>query len=470
MGSIIYDYLSESVLFDEKNINNLFKSLSNKDMINELAKYREFCLKNHDNLQAEVNEQRSKQKGQIVFSGNSHVPLKVFNQTAFYAGGHIISDPLFKLSFITDEFQQASLRLVGVTNYDVQKHELCKAISYLKNLSPMVAYNYVKLLPLSRSLESSQPGLLEGEDDSLSHVMPPNIRSFLAGRAKVLKYTSQSDGGGILEEIHGPCREIAVEFEGSNRIPFTYRFHERVPIHIEGDRIFMKVVHPEHAPDSERFSGWIKQSISNSIGKMVHQALADITQSEKNGALYFVNDPLIYELLQAMGLTVDPSEQISAYTLNSLLQLEVPIFENATIERVLDTRNNDGEAFENFRDNLDKGFRELRTEEDEKKLKIKRENLMHDLTTTKMNEIKTQIVSLRKKAYAEIGIAALSLTGTVQTAGLSFLPFMIASLSGFKTYEDYKRQVKLNPAYFLYKVQQKSGWVDFQQQRSFPGL
>jgi len=53
----------------------------------------------------------------------------------------------------------------------------------------------------------------------------------------------------------------------------------------------------------------------------------------------------------------------------------------------MDIRNNDGEAFQNFRMELEKHLRELRLENDPENLKLKRENLVHELTEVQVHAV-----------------------------------------------------------------------------------
>jgi hypothetical protein len=58
MGSILYDFLSESLLFDEARIAHRFTGLSDSELRNELALYREYCVNNVAELRREIPADR----------------------------------------------------------------------------------------------------------------------------------------------------------------------------------------------------------------------------------------------------------------------------------------------------------------------------------------------------------------------------------------------------------------------------
>ncbi len=66
MGSKIYDYLTESMLFDDSLIRDEFKNVEEHELKTELRHYREFCLTNMPALEQEVLGNDSNLK---LFSG-----------------------------------------------------------------------------------------------------------------------------------------------------------------------------------------------------------------------------------------------------------------------------------------------------------------------------------------------------------------------------------------------------------------
>ena len=75
----------------------------------------------------------------------------------------------------------------------------------------------------------------------------------------------------------------------------------------------------------------------------------------------------------------------------------------------------------NFRLELEKHFRELRTVNDTKERELKRENIFHELSEVQCTKIQVKMSSLQKRMAANITIALGGLIGSVHIGGLSLL-------------------------------------------------
>lgn len=95
MGSITYGFLADSILFHEKNLKNSFKDIPVDRLEKEIQEYRNFCIKNFDDL---INEIKGRDSFLKVFSHQGETPLNLLKQTALYIDQFIIPDPIFALS------------------------------------------------------------------------------------------------------------------------------------------------------------------------------------------------------------------------------------------------------------------------------------------------------------------------------------------------------------------------------------
>jgi hypothetical protein len=62
------------------------------------------------------------------------------------------------------------------------------------------------------------------------------------------------------------------------------------------------------------------------------------------------------------------------------MSVDLPFLKELDIEMLMKVRQEEGEAFQSFRLELDKQLRELRLVKDPEALKIKTENVMHELS------------------------------------------------------------------------------------------
>ena len=101
MGTKIFDFLTESFLFNDDNIESLFTKYSDNQLKIELSKYREFVLTS--DLESEIINNCSTSHLN-VFSGQKYLPHSFLKQSAFYVEKQIINDPLFSLTHISSKF------------------------------------------------------------------------------------------------------------------------------------------------------------------------------------------------------------------------------------------------------------------------------------------------------------------------------------------------------------------------------
>lgn len=98
MGSVVYNFLSESFLFNDKFIVDNFETFSEKEIISELRKYREFILNQRVELEKEVLTSHSNLK---VFSGLDEINATLLKQGALYIEQFVLDDPLFKVKHLS---------------------------------------------------------------------------------------------------------------------------------------------------------------------------------------------------------------------------------------------------------------------------------------------------------------------------------------------------------------------------------
>jgi len=90
MGSVIYDFSTESPLFDGSLILDKFKSVDEHSLLKALEDYRDFVLKSLATIEEEAKEDES---GTKIFSGSQRTSLDLLKQAAFYVHRFVIPDP-----------------------------------------------------------------------------------------------------------------------------------------------------------------------------------------------------------------------------------------------------------------------------------------------------------------------------------------------------------------------------------------
>ena len=172
MGSITYNFLTESLLFSEKYLRSNYRNISLKRLKDELREYRNFCVSNKEKLLSEVRENESTLK---ISPGIQNLTLKQIKQTAFYIDQYVIDDPLFKLTHEESELSKTAKEFIGFSESSINKKEVANVVRFLKEITPYVAANYIKLFPLSHTFEPPEKTPVYFPDDYYSNSLPEEL-------------------------------------------------------------------------------------------------------------------------------------------------------------------------------------------------------------------------------------------------------------------------------------------------------
>lgn len=447
MGSVIYNFFSESILSHKASIENRFKNESNERLEKELVDYRQFCVDNFSEIIGEIVDFRSALK---TFTSIDFVPKGLLTQTALYLDQFILPDPLFK--FTEKKGSQAISQYLGFQKSEFSKDDLAKSCQYLTDVLPMVVGDFVKFFPVSYFFE--RPNIpLYGPDYYFKEILPDPVLKFFQEHA-VVRPMSRSERGGwiIRDEVAAPCRAISVEMDGDDwHRGMVYFLVEQEIVEVnkaEGTLVYRNTL-PETVPDKAEFDVWVEQSI-RSVSKNYFDAVFLENQiAAEMSATYLTNNSFTGKLID---LSLNPKESISSFTANQVLNLELPFLEKIDIDKLMEVRKNEADVFTSFRLELEKGFRELRTIQDAGQLKAKAENIFHELNDVQGQKIKRKMDHLVRQVSINSALAVGGLAASVTTSGVSLLATLIALVRGFKDYGDYREKVTENPAYFLWKV------------------
>lgn len=191
MGSPIYDFLTESLLFDDSLIEENFESASDGELRSELQNYREFCLTSLSELETEATADSNSLH---VFAGVDGPDLSLLKRGALYFNRFIVSDPLFPLTRESTEADRATNKAMGLRAGDLDRRRLTVVVRELKTLTPMVAANYVKILPASFALEPPPVIPYRFSRTGFSDVLPPQLLELLQRDAIVQSGRKTEDG------------------------------------------------------------------------------------------------------------------------------------------------------------------------------------------------------------------------------------------------------------------------------------
>ncbi|OBQ35275.1 MAG: hypothetical protein AN485_14025 [Anabaena sp. MDT14b] len=451
MGSQTFDFLTESFLFRDDLINDNFRTFSEKEILNELNNYREFCLSKKSEIEKEVIKNTSNLN---MLSGIEMPHLSSLKQSALYINQYLINDPIFSISYRENESSKAFKASLGIIEEPIDRNRLSQLVSYVKQLTPMVAADYVKLLPINNFLEPPEQLPILYSENNFSDILPKSLLDFFHKNTTInsLERLPDYPQAICLKDLQ-LCREIMINFNNHTDRAYFYILYEPniELLDQETGKFEAEMILPDEPPDIDSFTNWLNQSFHLSCKQVYDEVLWKNIIASNYGASYLVESQFVFDLLNQF---FPAKNNIPTNTANILLDMELPFLENIDISNIMNIRMNHGEEFQNFRLHLEKQFRDLRLVKDPEERKIKAENAFHELNEVQIHAINQKMSQIKKTNVFLDGIIAVgSLLAAIPTSGWSIIA---TAGRGVKPFMDSENQIKQNPAFFLWKVKKSS--------------
>jgi hypothetical protein len=447
MGSILFDFLTESVLFESDHLEDKYVALPDRELTEALQGYRDFCLSHREELIAEAVGTRS---GLRVFPGTHWVDPNLLKQSALYVERFILSDPLFPLTEQEKPSNRAMRSYLGHENpHRLDRARLAEAVAQLKELTPMIAADYVKCVPVSYLFEVPEEIPIYRSETHFSEVLHPDLLSFFRKNKSVQPL--RRDGTGWVEDPRARVsRGISVWFGDDDSIGMMYQlFEQKIESLDEVSRTYSgRLCLPQNPPDQAYYDSWVEQSINRTAINFYDRLCTELKLSMSLGASYMCFSEFRNNLLSKFfPVTVNTAE----HSANVLLSLDLPYLADIGTDALMRLRRNDGEAFQVFRRELERQFWDLRMEEDPDRLRIKAEKVMHELATVQHELLTVKLNQIRRGTLANSVILFATLAATFLSGHC--LPALIgAAAGGYKLKSEYDAALRQNPSFFLWKA------------------
>lgn len=451
MGSYAYDYLNDSLLLDGALASQLYSGISDLTLGMELTRYREYCLKILPEVRKDV---KAGNDALSCMATDTMSHISRLKQAALYLEEAIVSDPIFKITDFRSASTEAITSFMGVTSTPmIDRRELANAAIRLIELRPLVAGGYVKLYPVSFELERGEEIPLLYSDKGFEDCLASNILKQYKTNADVRSVQNDNGRMLVMRDLY-LCRNISIHFkgmEGGFAMAYMLNPTEIKPTNKENVYTFIQKKSPE-PPSEEDFVAWVRQSVNQTARNHYIDLNKRIALCEYLGCMFGTEHPFESNLLN---MNLDSSD-IKANTLNCTLQMDVSFLEQVSSADLMSIRNNDGEAFQSFRSELERGLRQARHESDPRRVRAIIEDTQHELFEVQMSQIAPQVSHMKKTHLTEVAIATAGLGLSVLTGGTSLLATVIAVAHGYKSHSDYKSKVTANPCHFLWNVKMKA--------------
>jgi hypothetical protein len=460
------DFIRQSALFQKKYIQNNYKNLSEREFQSELAAYRNFCLKEATRDKQSTTKKLS--KGLSVFPeyfSNAGIPDEAFlKHSCLYLDEIVIDDPLFRHTKRQSSQSEAFNTYMGLpsSKKNSERANIASAGFRILQLKPAIKTGFVKILPVS-FLHEQPDEVPISILSAYRNALPTDILQWFKQQAKILPVKELNSRWIVLEnEPLIPTNSISIRF-GDLDLSF-FEFYMEIDKLLETDKtgVFKFLMKKRTNPPEEvEFSTWVNDVVSKYSIETASEIIKEFELAEDLGSLFLTRTTFVDEFINKVGLRSDSSgskkrqEEIFPLT----LKLDLPIVDHVTLDQILHLKEKEGEVFLNFRTELEKQLRDLRAEKDPEKLKLQIDKVSHELHEVQINEINKKIAKVKNDIHIDTGIifagafisffsggVSIPIIGTAAVAGLG---------KGYKDVSQQNREVKLNPAFFLWKLKTK---------------
>ena len=463
MGSTVYSFLSDSFLFNREALEDQYASFTDAQLQSELAEYRAHVLSKLDELKSEI----STTQGRLKFlAERDHFSTRRLMQSALYLDQVILPDPLFPLTERESPNSRVMNRFHNMAVEDtVDRGQLASAATKMRDLTPMVTANYVKFFPLSYFSEPDDKTPLTYSETGFADVLPAKILDQYRRHAEVRSLIKEEKGL-IVSDVLEVGRRIAVQFRGHYRdeTMLFELFRTRDVSSREEDNILSVAMDlPEEPPPRDHFLWWVMQSIHQTARHHCEEVGKNLALAQELDSAYLTASDFTYTLLGENA----KQESVTDFTADCVLNLDLPYIDDISMSDLMSVRENDGDAFQRFRAEMESRLRELRAETDLAVVQTRAEDVMHELAVVQRAEIEQQLARLKKTLPVSVLVGGLS--ATLVTGGFSVAALVLALASGYPAYSEYRTRISLNPAYFLWRARASGKQSQHEKRRLFTG-
>ncbi|WLG55926.1 hypothetical protein PSH77_25215 [Pseudomonas extremorientalis] len=447
----MFDFLAHSLLTDPTLIAANYDGETDQRLECELESYRKHCIAELDRLTVEV----SHVAGSLSCVGSAEMgSLSSLKRAALYIEQMILPDPIFPFTAPKSAMSSTMSGYLGMgsSSEKLNRVALAGAVKDVLSKRDMVVGGYLKFYPVSYHDEAPVQIPIYYDANGYTDLVPTPILQIFREKSEI--FTAESTPGGlIVTDRLEPCRKIFINFKGTRPgTGFIYNLMSQETLSFDDEtRIAQfRLSTPSFPPSQAHFDKWVAESLARSAGSYFRGLTTDISLAQSLSSVYACSSSFDSQLLRSSMMEVDKG--IPENAIECVLKMKLPYMDKISSRDLMSLRNNDGEAFQSFRTDLEARFRELRYESDSIVIRRKIVDIEHEMSEVQVKAISNKIKSVRRAAVVDLGLAFSGLAAAVVTSGVSLFGTLTAALHGAKTYAEYRKDVKENPCYFLFEA------------------
>jgi hypothetical protein len=451
MSNTMFDFLAHSLLTDQTLLAINYEGESDQRLKHELESYRKHCIAELSRLTHEVK----KSAGNLSCVGSREMAsLDSLKRAALYVEQMVLPDPIFPFTVPESAISSTMSGYLGInSNSDrIDRVALAEAVRDVLSKRELVVGGYLKFFPVSLYAEPPAQIPIYYDANEYADIVPAPILQIFKEKSEIFTARATPEGLMVTDRLD-PCRTIFIRFKGTRAgAGYVYNLMSQEVLSFDDEtRIAQFQIHtPVSPPSQAHFDKWVRESLARSAGSHFRGLATEVSLAHGLGSVYACSSNFDSQLLRSSMVEIDKG--IPENAIECVLKMKLPYMEKISSRDLMNLRNNDGEAFQTFRTDLEARFRELRYESDAAVVNKKIVDIEHEMSEVQIRAISNKITSVRRAALADFGLAFGGLAAAVATSGMSLIGTLSAALHGAKTYIDYRNGVKANPCYFLFEV------------------
>ena len=455
MSTKCISFLMNSFLYLSDAVESHYSTYQDKEIVSELQKYREYVLRSIEDIQGEIKRTHDKLNINIE-SFNTLPTEQLYKQLVLYMDQVVIPDPLFELTEKRNSMTDTVGEYMGLQKASaISIEKLIDVINYIKCIAPLIEANFVVMLPISLIHEAPKEIGINYSPTAFSDVIPSHILDYYRSIVKV--YNLEKREHGLRMDSSKPLTlgtQIYVDFPdvmASRGHIYQYMLQEIV----EFDEKTGKALFRMHIPNTieeASFNVWVNQSINQAANHHFKEKYSELVLAQKCGCMYLARSPLTAKVLQ---FSIDTPTKDSELA-NLAMQFDLPVVDELPITDILEIRNNYGEAFHNFRNELNSKLIGLDTISDPDTFKRQLDTISYELSNLQIKEVEKEYRKIKRTLKFDALAFTGSLIASFATGGITAVGAAGAFVKGVSDISKYYTDVQEHNGLFLWKLDKQA--------------
>ena len=456
MSRVSFDYLADSVLLDPAAQKSHFSGLTDEELRAELIGYREHVLGRLEELDQEIRVGETRLGAYFGASMSNGPRIRQLVRAGLYFDLLVVDDPLLPHGREPVSGGKAYAEFLGYGSKPVNREAVAEAASLVTALQPLVGGDLLKLVPASLPHEPPQDLSVSYSPSLFSEAVPPELLPWFHDRAEIVCMRRNESGGWEPRPGGGltPCRGIMLRLRGLDEPWVFHLAATKIGEPVPGGKNVRRMTQwfPDELPDAATFQNWITQSVNQVSGGIYRRVASDVRNAVNSGTMMFTDSELVSGLLS---LQIQEKGGLREDLADLAMRFELPFLDGVTAEDLVAIRLSEGEAFENYRVELQRQLRDLRTIECEAELVRRLEEVQHEMAEVQVRKVQNEVRRLKQRVLRGAAIGAASLATVMPPQGLSLAGVILAGREFWKGTLEYV-EVRREPAYFVWRLLERS--------------